>query len=474
MLQFDRTGGGDVQASDLSHRYLWGPAVDQILADETVGDGGSDDVLWPLVDHQGTVRDLAFYDEADGETTIANHVAYNAFGRKTSETNAAVDCVFAYTGRLLDDDTGLQNHLHRWYDPETAKWLSEDPIGFEAGDANLSRWVGNGGTTGVDPDGLQGTALASQKQAFAARDAALRESTWNLFNPRSDGFLLSYMASAVWHAFPTATEASTEICTDAMDRAAERYSSAEDTLWNRSLYGVEWNAYYLGATLSHAGINLGKVGMAGWTAACTGPVAPALMESTVVHDLGYAVLIYGTYDQTREIALDLSQGNLPKPENLANLTWLRYGWSEVLPQSTAPAPGRAVTNLQRVSAADANAPFVAKGWGAPYANTVQARTFTTGTDMQFVRVHGAGNQQGAFVVRAEEIAGMTPAQIQQHLALPRVPTHISDVYVPATTRMQMGRVGAQPGFGVPNPGGIQYQLLDTIPGSSFQNMRPLP
>ncbi len=154
VLQFDRTGGGDVQASDLSHRYLWGPAVDQILADETVGDGGSDDVLWPLTDHQGTVRDLAFYDEADAETSIANHVAYNAFGRKTSETNAAVDCVFAYTGRLLDDDTDLQNHLHRWYDPATAKWLSEDPIGFEAGDANLTRWVGNAGTTGVDPDGL--------------------------------------------------------------------------------------------------------------------------------------------------------------------------------------------------------------------------------------------------------------------------------------------------------------------------------
>ncbi len=154
VLQFDHTGTGDVQASDLSHRYLWGPAVDQILADETVGDGGSDDVLWPLTDHQGTVRDLAFYDEADAETSIANHVAYNAFGRKTSETNAAVDCVFAYTGRLLDDDTGLQNHLHRWYDPETAKWLSEDPIGFQAGDANLTRWVGNAGTTGVDPDGL--------------------------------------------------------------------------------------------------------------------------------------------------------------------------------------------------------------------------------------------------------------------------------------------------------------------------------
>ena len=36
VLQFDKTGTGDLAASDLSHRYLWGPAVDQLLADEHV------------------------------------------------------------------------------------------------------------------------------------------------------------------------------------------------------------------------------------------------------------------------------------------------------------------------------------------------------------------------------------------------------------------------------------------------------
>ncbi|MHB9004737.1 MAG: RHS repeat domain-containing protein, partial [Coriobacteriia bacterium] len=37
LLQFEKTGPGDLAAGDLKHRYLWGPAVDQILADETVG-----------------------------------------------------------------------------------------------------------------------------------------------------------------------------------------------------------------------------------------------------------------------------------------------------------------------------------------------------------------------------------------------------------------------------------------------------
>jgi hypothetical protein len=67
-LQFDKTGTGDLAAADLSHRYLWGQAVDQILADETVDDGGAEDVLWPLTDHLNTVRDLAEYDEVLDET----------------------------------------------------------------------------------------------------------------------------------------------------------------------------------------------------------------------------------------------------------------------------------------------------------------------------------------------------------------------------------------------------------------------
>jgi len=69
---------------------------------------------------------------------------------------------------------------------------------------------------------------------------------------------------------------------------------------------------------------------------------------------------------------------------------------------------------------------------------------------------------------------MNPVQIQQHLALPYRPTFISNVKVPVGTRLQMGWVGKQPAFGATNPAGIQYQLLDQIPNSSFTNMRRLP
>jgi RHS repeat-associated protein len=73
-----------------------------------------------------------------------------------------VDEAFAYTGRLFDQTTGLQNNLNRWYDASVARWLSEDPIGFAAGDGNLYRYVGNGPTYGVDPEGFE-TPTPSKK-----------------------------------------------------------------------------------------------------------------------------------------------------------------------------------------------------------------------------------------------------------------------------------------------------------------------
>ena len=46
------------------------------------------------------------------------------------------------------------DELHRWYDAGVGRWLSQDPIGFAAGDANLYRYVGNGATNATDPSGL--------------------------------------------------------------------------------------------------------------------------------------------------------------------------------------------------------------------------------------------------------------------------------------------------------------------------------
>ena len=47
------------------------------------------------------------------------------------------------------------------YDPIVGRWLEEDPDGFEAGDANLYRYVGNDPTNATDPSGLKGQFTTS-------------------------------------------------------------------------------------------------------------------------------------------------------------------------------------------------------------------------------------------------------------------------------------------------------------------------
>ena len=39
-------------------------------------------------------------------------------------------------------------------DPTVGIWMTEDPLGFDAGDPNLRRYVGNNATNGVDRNGL--------------------------------------------------------------------------------------------------------------------------------------------------------------------------------------------------------------------------------------------------------------------------------------------------------------------------------
>jgi RHS repeat-associated protein len=166
---FEKSGGGLIMPVNLRHRELWGPAIDQLLADEVTQYQVinyqyyliSDSVHWALTDNLNSVRDLAVYE--DGTTTILVHRVFDAFGvlkaqvETTNHTAISIDCHFYYTGKLYDSVTHLQNNINRWYEPTTGKWISKDPICFQAGDQNLYRYVGNQVLKYLDPHGLWGT-----------------------------------------------------------------------------------------------------------------------------------------------------------------------------------------------------------------------------------------------------------------------------------------------------------------------------
>ena len=81
--------------------------------------------------------------------------------------------IIGYTGRPLDVETGLQNNLNRWYDARVGRCVSEDPIGFAAGDSNLYRYVGNSPANATDPLGLE-------REDITIRDAGVGAAAWEI------------------------------------------------------------------------------------------------------------------------------------------------------------------------------------------------------------------------------------------------------------------------------------------------------
>ena len=93
----------------------------------------------------------------DAAQSVIDRYAYRAFGLLELHSGSSPS-PFTFVGRqgyFYEPSLGLYYINARWYDPVTGRWLSEDPIGYAAGDANLYRYVGNGPVSAVDPSGLK-------------------------------------------------------------------------------------------------------------------------------------------------------------------------------------------------------------------------------------------------------------------------------------------------------------------------------
>ncbi len=132
-------------SGSLITRQLQGDGIDQHLAYVT----GGGTAYWYLKDHLGSTRSVA-----DNSATVQDALAYDAYGNITSQTaDPSTVPLYTYTGRQLDVETDLQYNRARWYGPATGRWMTQDPMGFNAGDSNLYRYVSNKPTSLVDPEG---------------------------------------------------------------------------------------------------------------------------------------------------------------------------------------------------------------------------------------------------------------------------------------------------------------------------------
>lgn len=153
----DFTGGA------VAARYLSGERVDEVFARWTPGSG----TAWYLPDQLGSVRDVA---DAGGQ--VVDHLDYTAFGAVAVETDPAQGDRFKFAGREFDAVTGLYYFRARVYDPRQGRFLNEDPLRFDAGDANLYRYVGNGPANRLDPTGLVAVGVESATARVSGPTAA--------------------------------------------------------------------------------------------------------------------------------------------------------------------------------------------------------------------------------------------------------------------------------------------------------------
>ncbi|WP_455753186.1 RHS repeat-associated core domain-containing protein [Streptomyces chartreusis] len=98
-----------------------------------------------LTDVLGTVVGLA---NTDG--TIATTYAYDPGGAPTAAGTTSSN-PYTFTGRE-EDGTGLLYYRDRYYDPQTGRFISQDPIG-QAGGTNLYQYALSSPTTYTDPSG---------------------------------------------------------------------------------------------------------------------------------------------------------------------------------------------------------------------------------------------------------------------------------------------------------------------------------
>jgi RHS repeat-associated protein len=136
-------------AGVVQKEYSWAGPGGRLLSDY---DGTSTKYFEP--DALGSTDALA-----DESQNVVDRWQYRAFGAATQALGTDITPYVWVGGQgyYNDAEIGLYQlgNGTRYYDPVTAQFLSDDPIGFAGGDSNIRRYVRNNPTGLVDPTGLE-------------------------------------------------------------------------------------------------------------------------------------------------------------------------------------------------------------------------------------------------------------------------------------------------------------------------------
>lgn len=104
-------------------------------------------VYYVISDHLGTPQQIV-----DSTGTVVWKAAYFPFGKAQILTETITNNI-RFPGQYFDAETGLHYNWNRYYDPDTGRYLTPDPIGLVGG-MNLYAYVGGDPVNWIDPLGL--------------------------------------------------------------------------------------------------------------------------------------------------------------------------------------------------------------------------------------------------------------------------------------------------------------------------------
>jgi RHS repeat-associated protein len=140
-------------------RNVWSPAyVDALVLRDRDTDANRtlDERIYPLQDANWNTTGLV-----NISGTVVERETYGPYGGVTFRdaygsviSTSAMGWVFLHQGgeKIAAADYEFRNRI---YSPTLGRWLSNDPLGFDAGDVNTYRYVGNDPGNNLDPMGLE-------------------------------------------------------------------------------------------------------------------------------------------------------------------------------------------------------------------------------------------------------------------------------------------------------------------------------
>jgi len=143
--------------------------IDGVPVAQIGNDGTGENVLYLHSDHLGTPRNAT-----DASGSVVWSWESGSFGsiaaNNDPEGNGQISEVnLRFPGQYYDAETDLHYNYFRYYDPQTGRYITSDPIGLRGG-LNTYGYVGGNPSNFIDPSGL--AALLGNYGAYAGNGSA--------------------------------------------------------------------------------------------------------------------------------------------------------------------------------------------------------------------------------------------------------------------------------------------------------------